>query len=63
MHNVGSGCPDLLVGFRGINYLLEVKANDKKKLTDDQLIWHGEWNGVVFVVHSVDQALRVIGAI
>ena len=24
--STGKGCPDLLVGFRGVNWLLEVKA-------------------------------------
>ncbi len=25
LHAVGGGCPDLLVGYRGANYVLEVK--------------------------------------
>lgn len=63
LHNVGQGCPDLMVGYRGINYLMEIKANDGKTLTPDQLVWHGDWRGTVFVVHSVDEALQTIGAI
>ena len=26
LHSVGQGCPDLVVGVRGVNYMLEVKA-------------------------------------
>lgn len=59
---VGKGCPDLIVGYRGINYLLEVKVT-KGRATLTQLEWHGAWRGQVAVVRSVEEALRVIGAI
>lgn len=64
---VGKGCPDLLVGFRGQNYALEIKDGSKppsaRKLTPDEKRWHDEWRGRVVVVESTDDALRVIGAI
>lgn len=60
--NVGKGCPDLIVGYRGNNYLIEVKMN-RGKATLAQLEWHGAWRGQVAVVRSVDEALRLIGAI
>jgi hypothetical protein len=48
---VGKGVPDLLVGFRGVNVLIEVKDGAKplsaQKLTDDQANWHGAWAGQV----------------
>jgi Holliday junction resolvase len=57
------GVPDLLVGFQGRTYLLEVKT-PKKKLTDDQVVFHGEWNGSpIAIVHSDTEALEAIGAI
>lgn len=63
-HEIGRGCPDLAVGFRGQNYWLEVKTpytmND---LTDDELRWHMNWRGNVYVVGTVDEALRAIGAL
>ena len=63
--SVGNGCPDLLVGFRGINYLMEVKDGDKapsaQKLTPDQVKWHLEWCGDVHIVRSVDDAFQVLG--
>ena len=67
LHSVGQGCPDLLVGWRGGNYLLEVKDGDKapskRALTPDQVEWHGGWKGTVYKVDSVNEALSVIGAL
>jgi len=64
---VGKGCPDLLVGYRNENILMEVKDGKKppseRKLTSDQIVWHREWKGVVTVVNSVDEALFAIGVI
>jgi len=65
---VGSGCPDLLVGVRGRNYLLEVKRPPSPRgglsasaLTPGQLSWHRDWKGQVAVIRSVDDALVAIG--
>ena len=62
---IGNGCPDLLCGIRGRNYLLEVKdinqPPSKAKLTEDEWEWHRAWNGTVDVVYSAEQALRVLG--
>lgn len=58
---VGRGCPDLLVGWRGQNFLLEVKT-ERGKMTPDEATWHELWNGDVAIVRSDDDALRVIGA-
>lgn len=64
---VGKGCPDLLVGFRGRNSLIEVKdfakPPSKRTLTPDQVEWHAGWKGQVAKVETVDAALAVIGAI
>lgn len=61
LHTVGKGCPDILVGFRGVNYLLEIKSAGGE-LTPDEAGWHGTWAGQVAIVHSIDEALRAIGA-
>lgn len=64
---VGKGTPDLLVGFRGENYLLEVKwplgTPSRRKLTPDQVTWHAGWKGAAYIVESSAAALRAIGAI
>lgn len=66
LSTVGKGCPDLLVGFRGANHLLECKDGRKtpgnRPLTDDQETWIKAWRGAVQVVLSPDEALRAIGA-
>lgn len=63
--SVGDGCPDLLVGFKGKNYLLEVKDGgktpSKKKLTDDQVKFFAKWRGQVSKVESIFEALQEIG--
>jgi hypothetical protein len=64
LHNVGAGCPDLLVGYKGFNILLEVKDGNKspsqQKLTPDQIIWHRDWRGHVNVVNSSEQAIIAV---
>jgi hypothetical protein len=64
LHAVGKGCPDLLVGYKGNNYLLEVKDGEKpesqRKLTPDQVIWHYDWKGHVAIVTSPKDAIDKI---
>jgi hypothetical protein len=66
LHAVGGGVPDLLVGFRGQTYLIEVKDGRKppseRRLTPDQVKWHGEWRGQVAVAEWPEDALSTIGA-
>ncbi len=67
LHEVGHGCPDLLVGlfFRGLwheNILMEVKSA-KGKLNETEAAWHAGWRGQVAVVHSAEEALAAIGII
>ena len=65
----GKGVPDLLAGYKGENYLLEVKRNPEKgkvyashvKLNPKQEIWHKCWRGSVSIVHTPGEALRAIG--
>lgn len=63
--SVGRGAPDLLVGYRGKNYLFEVKAPgspSKQKLTADELKWQRNWGGECYIIDKSEQALKVIGA-
>ena len=65
LHSVGQGCPDLLVGWNGINLLVEVKDGSKppsaRELTGDQVKWHAAWRGQVAVIKSIDEALQLLG--
>lgn len=67
LSDVGKGCPDLAVGYRGQNFFFEVKDGSKvlskRKLTGDEQIWHDNWRGQVSVVESIEDALNQIGAI
>lgn len=61
----GSGLPDLLVGFRGDTYLLEVKAA-RGALTEDERLFLEAWHsagGVVRVVRTSEEALATVGAL
>jgi hypothetical protein len=64
---VGKGCPDLLCGYKGSLYLLELKDGAKplsaQRLTPDEMKFHEEWAGLVWTVNSIEHALRVVGAI
>lgn len=64
---IGKGCPDILVGFRRVNYLFEIKCKDcppsKQKLTEDEITWQEGWCGQCYIVNSANGALKVIGAI
>ena len=67
MAAIGRGCPDLLAGYRGQTYILELKDGSKvpsaRRLTEDQLRWHAQWTGgPLMVVESADDALKAIGA-
>jgi len=63
IHEVAGGCPDLLVGFRGVNHLLEVKApGSERRMTRLEVEWIENWRGPVAVVSTVEQALDMIGA-
>ena len=62
LHEVGHGCPDILVGFRGVNYLIEIKSSVFAVLNPVQLEWHNSlWRGQVAVVCTSEEALHIIG--
>lgn len=67
LHSVGQGCPDLVAGYRGRNFLLECKPRigspSDRKLRPNQIEWHQGWKGQVAVVETPEAALAVIGAI
>ena len=69
----GTGVPDLLVGYKGELFLIEVKNPNAKGggkyntgygcLTDAQTKWWATWRGrAPVIVYTPDDALRAIGA-
>lgn len=67
LHGVGEGCPDILVGWAGLNHLIEIKRQLGPKgggggsLTSPQRLWHKKWGGTVGVVRTPAEALLWIG--
>lgn len=62
-----AGLPDLLVGYRGRNVLMEVKlppgpqgGTSHSPLSDDQVAFMQAWPGPAYVVRSAKQALRAL---
>jgi Holliday junction resolvase len=64
LHQIGHGVPDILVGWHGINFLMEIKDGNKppsqRKLTPHQIIFHAEWKGQITVVNSIQEALNIL---
>jgi Holliday junction resolvase len=62
---IGKGCPDLLVGYRGMWLLFEVKDGTKspsrRKLTPDQEEWiKASKGGAVWLITSIPDALDAL---
>lgn len=56
--DTGDGCPDLLVGVRGVNLLLEVKnPKARPNVEEKQREWAVHWTGQYAIVTSIDDAL------
>lgn len=61
----GEGIPDLLVGFKGLTFLFEVKDGNKppsaRELTPLEAKFFMEWRGgMVAIVKSVEEALAIL---
>lgn len=55
---------DLLVGYNGRTYLVEIKDGPKKALTRLQQDFFGNWiGGSLHRINGPDEALRMIGAL
>ena len=55
---------DLLVGYNGQTYLVEIKDGSKKALTRLQQDFFGNWiGGSLYRIDSPDDALRMIGVL
>ena len=57
--SIGNGAPDILVGWRGRNYLFEIK-DDRGQLTDDEETFFDRWNGQVKLVRNLLDAVQEI---
>lgn len=62
---IGDGCPDLLIGYRGLTILMEIKDGNaipsKRLLTEDELKFQVRWTGQkIYNVGSIEQALEAV---
>jgi len=65
-HEIGRGFPDAVIGYRGLNFLIEIKDGTlppfRKRLTEQEQGFFDLWRGQVCVIENVDEVLRMIGA-
>ena len=59
LHEVGHGCPDIVVGFYGINFLFEIKSRTGR-LTDNQVSLFAAWRGQVAIIRTTSDAVTII---
>jgi Holliday junction resolvase len=60
LSNLGHGCPDLLLGHLGKNYLIELKCG-KNELTSFEKRFFEEWKGQADIAHNLDEILQLLG--
>lgn len=56
---VGHGCPDVLVGYRGHNFPMEIKVGNAR-LTPAEQEWRNAWQGTHYIVRSLDEAIAIL---
>ena len=59
-HRYGGGFPDLLILYRGAALLMEVKSKGGR-MTEEEQVFHNEYQDIAVVVYSVEEALEAIG--
>lgn len=60
--DLGNGFVDAVVGFRGRNFMIEIKIPGAK-LTQHERVFHENWRGQVDIAYTPEDALRIIGAL
>ena len=60
LREVGNDCPDILIGYHGDNFLIEIKTA-KGKVKPGQQRHYDEWPGQTAIARSLDDVLMIIG--
>lgn len=67
LSDLGKGCPDILLGYKGQNFLVEIKNGKKppsgQKLTEPEQKFFDTWKGQVCIVKSDTEAVDLINSI
>lgn len=61
-HQIGKGFPDLVVGYKGKNLLIEVK-NLNGKLTQREKEFLEVWAGKVYIISSIEEIKKLLDSI
>lgn len=59
LSGVGDGMADIIVGYRGLNHLVEIKTRTGR-LTSAQVDFHAAWRGRVDIVRGADDADQLV---
>ena len=60
LREVGDDCPDVLIGYAGVNYLVEIKT-PTGRMKPGQIRHFEEWPGQTAIARSLDDVLKIIG--
>lgn len=60
LSQLGDDAPDAVIGFRGVNYLIEFKAGRKAKLKPGQENFQRTWRGQVHTIRTPDELLGLL---
>lgn len=60
LHSVGKGVPDLIVGYNGVNYMVEVKSS-RGTLNKMQVDYFNNWNGQICVIRTNKEVEELLG--
>lgn len=61
--SLGNGFPDIICGYRGKNFLFEIKNPKrqlKNRLTKAQTEFMKQWKGQVAVVDSIESVVKIL---
>jgi hypothetical protein len=62
---LGGGFGDIVVGFRGENFIFEIKDElkppSKRRLTPAEQKFHDAWEGQIDVIKNADEAMAIMG--
>lgn len=61
---LGTDLPDLLIGYRGANWLISIKGGknlpSNYQFSEDKISWCKNWRGEIFVISTVQEALDIV---
>ena len=66
-HTLGKGFPDIVIGYKGMNYLVEIKDGNKpksaQKLTVDEIKFHEHWKGQIITCNNFDCIIQMLNGL